>query len=110
MTEKILGCLPRVVTPLAAGAPLRLERTVSAWRSSKPVQRAHVSSDRRLWRTCRATGVDALELAMLSWVSWFNEVRLHSSFGHARRWRYEAEHYRHIASLQQPLPGEPSLY
>jgi putative transposase len=55
-------------------------------------------------------GVDDLELATLSWVHWFNETRLHSSIGHVPPLEYEAEHYRHIASLQQPLPGEPSLH
>ncbi len=55
-------------------------------------------------------GVDDLELATLSWVSWFNETRLHSSIGHVPPLEYEAEHYRHIASLQQPLTGELSLH
>jgi putative transposase len=41
---------------------------------------------------------------------WFNETRLHSSIGHVPPLEYEAEHYRHMASLQQPLPGEPSLH
>lgn len=55
-------------------------------------------------------GVDDLELATLSWVSWFNESRLHGSIGHVPPLEYEAEYYRHITSPQQPLPGEPSLH
>ena len=55
-------------------------------------------------------GVDDLELATLSWVHWFNETRLHSSLGHVPPLEYEAEHYRHVAFLQQPLQGELSLH
>ncbi len=55
-------------------------------------------------------GVDDLELATLSWVSWFNETRLHSSLGHVPPIEYETEHYRQINPAQQPLPGEPSLH
>lgn len=55
-------------------------------------------------------GVDDLELATLSWVHWFNEIRLQSSIGDVPAIEYEAAYYRHIASLQQPLPGTPSLH
>ncbi len=55
-------------------------------------------------------GVDELELATLSWVSWFNETRLHSSIGHVPPLEHEAEYYRHNALPQQPLPGELSLH
>ncbi len=55
-------------------------------------------------------GVDDLELGTLSWVHWFNEIRLHSSIGHVPPIEFEAEHYRHINPRQHPLPGEPSLH
>ena len=41
-------------------------------------------------------------------VHWFNEVRLHSSIGHVPPLEYETDHYRHIDSLQQPLPENPA--
>ncbi len=50
-------------------------------------------------------GADDLEFATLSWVSWFNQNRLHSSIGHVPPLEYETAHYRHTATLQQPLPG-----
>ena len=55
-------------------------------------------------------GVEDLELATLSWVSWFNETRLHSSIGDVPPVELETEHYRQIQSRQQPLPGEPALH
>jgi putative transposase len=55
-------------------------------------------------------GVDDLELATLSWVHWFNEVRLHSALGHVPPIEFETQHYRHINPRQQPLLGEPSLH
>lgn len=57
------------------------------------------------WRS-----VDDLELGTLNWVHWFNETRLHSSIGYVPPVEFEAEHYRHINTPQQPLLGEPSLY
>jgi putative transposase len=55
-------------------------------------------------------GVDDLELATLSWVHWFNEVRLHSALGHVPPIEFETQHYRQIKPRQQPLLGEPSLH
>jgi putative transposase len=55
-------------------------------------------------------GVDDLELATLTWVSWFNETRLHSSIGHVPPIEYETQYYRQINSQQQPLPGELALH
>jgi len=55
-------------------------------------------------------GVDDLELATLGWVHWYNESRLHSAIGHVPPIEFEAEHYRQIQALQQPLPGELSLH
>jgi putative transposase len=37
--------------------------------------------------------VDDLELATLSWVSWFNQTRLHSSIGHVPPIEYENQYY-----------------
>lgn len=45
-------------------------------------------------------GVDDLELATLNWVSWFNQIRLHSSLGHVPPLEYEAAHHG------QHHPGE----
>lgn len=55
-------------------------------------------------------GVDDLELATLSWVHWFNEVRLHGSIGHVPPVQFEHDYYRHINPRRQPLLGEPSLH
>jgi putative transposase len=57
------------------------------------------------WRS-----VDDLELGTLNWVHWFNETRLHSSIGYVPPVEFEAEHYRHINTPQQPLLGEPCLH
>jgi putative transposase len=54
--------------------------------------------------------VDELELATCSWVDWFNNKRLHSSLGYVPPIEFEAEHYRQITPVQQPLPGEPALH
>jgi putative transposase len=55
-------------------------------------------------------GVDDLELATLGWVHWFNHQRLHSKIDYLPPVEYEAEHYRHNPTPQQPLPGEPALH
>ncbi len=52
------------------------------------------------WRS-----VEDLELATLSWVHWFNNVRLHSALGHVPPVEVEQEHYRQITAGQQPLPA-----
>jgi putative transposase len=57
------------------------------------------------WRT-----VEDLELGTLSWVHWFNTVRLHSSIGYLPPAAFEAAYYLHNPSRQQPLPGEPSRH
>jgi putative transposase len=49
--------------------------------------------------------VDALELATLDWVHWFNEYRLHSSIGYLTPIEAEQAYYRQTTSRQQPLPG-----
>jgi putative transposase len=55
-------------------------------------------------------GVDDLELATLSWVSWFNQTRLHSSIGHVPPIEYENQYYRQNNPQQQPLPAELALH
>ena len=45
--------------------------------------------------------VDAVELATLAWVHWFNTERLHSSLGDIPPAEYEAHHYRQLTG-----PGE----
>jgi putative transposase len=55
-------------------------------------------------------GVDDLELATLSWVSWFNHNRLHSSIGNVPPIEYENQYYRQNNPQQQPLPGELALH
>lgn len=57
------------------------------------------------WRT-----VEDLELGTLSWVHWFNTTRLHSGIGYMPPAAFEAAHYRHNPSRQQPLSGEPSRH
>jgi putative transposase len=52
-------------------------------------------------------GVDDLELAILAWVDWFNETRLHSSIGYIPPAACEAGHYRQRDTGQQPLLPEP---
>ncbi len=55
-------------------------------------------------------GVEDLELATMTWVWWFNEIRLHSAIGHVSPVQFEADYYRQINPQHQPLVGEPSLY
>ena len=51
-------------------------------------------------------GADDLELAALGWVDWFNHTRIHSSLGYLTPAQIEAEYYRHINAVEQPLPAE----
>lgn len=51
-----------------------------------------------------------LELATLSWVSWFNDDRLHSSIGYLTPREAEQEYYRENTSQPQPRPGETALH
>ena len=54
--------------------------------------------------------VDDLELATLTWVHWFNEIRLHSALGHVPPTEFETEHYRRNPRPEHPVPGEPALH
>jgi putative transposase len=47
--------------------------------------------------------VDDVELATLSWVTWFNTVRLHGTLGDIPPIEYEATHYVHEAETSQPV-------
>lgn len=49
-------------------------------------------------------------IAMLSWVDWFSNHRLHSMIGNVPPAEYEAAYYHHHQTVQQPLPIEPSLH
>jgi putative transposase len=55
-------------------------------------------------------GVDDLELATMSWVWWFNEIRLHSQIGYVTPIDFEQHHYRRINAQPHPRLGEPSLH
>jgi len=57
------------------------------------------------WRT-----VEDLELGTLSWVHWFNNVRLHSAISYVPPAEFEAAYYLHNPSREQPLSGEPSRH
>jgi putative transposase len=55
--------------------------------------------------------VEALELATLIWVDWWNETRLHSSIGDIPPVEYEQHYHRDkITPGQQPQPGTPSAH
>lgn len=54
--------------------------------------------------------VDDLELRTLTWVHWFNQIRLHSALGHVPPVEYEQAHNRQISPQRQPLPGELALH
>lgn len=54
--------------------------------------------------------VDDVELATMSWVWWFNNIRLHSSIGYQPPIEFEADYYRSINPRQHELPGEPALH
>ena len=47
--------------------------------------------------------VDDVELATLSWVTWFNTVRLHSTLNDIPPTEHEAAHYVHRAETNQPV-------
>ncbi|MEX0706016.1 MAG: IS3 family transposase [Nitriliruptoraceae bacterium] len=47
--------------------------------------------------------VDDVELATLSWVTWFNTTRLHETLGDIPPTEHEAAHYRHDAETNQPV-------
>jgi len=53
-------------------------------------------------------GVDDLELATMSWVWWYNEIRLDSEIGYPLE--FEQDYYRQMNAQQQPLLGELSLH
>ena len=47
--------------------------------------------------------VDDVELATLSWVTWFNTVRLHGTLNDIPPSEYEAAHYVHHTETNQPV-------
>ena len=47
--------------------------------------------------------VDDVELATLSWVTWFNTVRLHGTLNDIPPTEYEEAHYRHQTDTNQPV-------
>ncbi len=47
--------------------------------------------------------VDDVELATLSWVTWFNTVRLHGALNDIPPTEYEAAHYVHQTETNQPV-------
>jgi putative transposase len=49
--------------------------------------------------------VDDLELGTLSWVHWYNTVRLHSAIGYQPPVEFEADYYRHNTTRQHQLSG-----
>jgi putative transposase len=55
-------------------------------------------------------GLDAVELATLEWVDWFNHRRLHSHCGGIPPAEFEATYYRQQAPAETISPGEPSLH
>jgi putative transposase len=57
------------------------------------------------WRS-----VEEFELGTLTWVHWFNEIRLHSSIGYVPPVEYEQAYYRRITTHEHPHAGEPSLH
>jgi putative transposase len=57
------------------------------------------------WRT-----VEDLELGTLSWVHWYNTIRLHSAIGYTPPAEFEAAHYRHNPTRGQPSSGQPSRH
>lgn len=50
------------------------------------------------WRS-----IDDVELATLSWVCWFNTVRLHGTLDDVPPTEYEAAHYLHRTEANQPV-------
>jgi len=48
-------------------------------------------------------GVVDIELATLSWVTWFNTVRLHGTLNDIPPTEYEAAHYVHQTETNQPV-------
>lgn len=45
----------------------------------------------------------------MSWVWWFNNIRLQSSIGYQPPSESEADYYRSITPRQHELPVEPAL-
>lgn len=55
--------------------------------------------------------VDAVELATLMWVDWYNAGRLHSSIGYRPPIEYEHAYYDRLNNPQgQPVSGELTLH
>ena len=49
--------------------------------------------------------VDALELATLNWVWWYNNIRLHSAIGYSTPVAHEHAYHRHNNPRPQPVSG-----
>lgn len=64
-----------------------------------------------IWRRGPWTGLDAVELATLEWIDWYNNSRLHSYCGDVPPAEHEATYYAEITTAPTPVEvAEPALY
>ena len=70
-----------------------------------PLYKAELIHRRAPWKT-----KEAVELATLEWVHWFNNHRLHTGLSYQTPVEHENAYYSQINTEQQPLPGELALH
>ncbi len=63
-----------------------------------------------IWKRGPWTGLDAVELATMEWVDWYNHDRLHSHCGDIPPIEYEDLFYAENTELAPAVPAQPALH
>lgn len=63
-----------------------------------------------IWKNGPWSGLDAVELATLEWVDWYNNSRLHSRCGDVPPVEFEAAYYAEHTATAPAVAAEPTLH
>lgn len=63
-----------------------------------------------IWRQGPWSGVDAVEMATMAWVDWYNHERLHSHCDHIPPVEFEDLFYAENTEAAPATPAQPALH